>query len=251
VESQLFVPAGRSFFTSIGKAIAAFDRGGILDPITVRFGRVFSSMRDRGLFRRLRWDEVDKRDHLARELVHEFFGGKFRITRDQEFVETDDGRKVPFAMLSSGQQELLPLIFALESFRFRSRNRMYIEEPEAHLFPTAQRDLVDYLVSSVFWSDTRHLFVTTHSPYILARFNVLMKAGKLARQRRNLARQIMKITGRNFSVKPGSLAAYAILDKEVVALVGKDGLIDGNYLDEVSGDLAREFSALLEIEYTK
>src|ERR1039458_4015286 len=37
--NQLFIPAGRSFFSSVGKALAAFEEGGSIDPLTLRFGR--------------------------------------------------------------------------------------------------------------------------------------------------------------------------------------------------------------------
>src|SRR6185312_6979803 len=43
---QLFIPAGRSFFTSIGKAITAFDNQNMLDPLVLRFGRLVTQIRD-------------------------------------------------------------------------------------------------------------------------------------------------------------------------------------------------------------
>jgi hypothetical protein len=43
---QLFVPAGRSFFTSVGKAVSAFELGGTLDPLTLRFGKLFTAVRE-------------------------------------------------------------------------------------------------------------------------------------------------------------------------------------------------------------
>ena len=198
VASQLFIPAGRSFFTSIGKAIAAFEKGGILDPVTVSFGRYFSSLRERR-FRRPRIYADDKSDPLRRELIHQFFGGRLRFKRDDEFIEADDGRRIPLGSLSSGQQELLPLLLSLETFRFRPYSICYIEEPEAHLFPSAQSKLVEYLVMPTEWRGERRqkeqqqLFITTHSPYVLTKLNILAKAGILAFKRRGLKGQVAKI----------------------------------------------------------
>ncbi len=251
VESQLFVPAGRSFFTSIGKAISALERGVIVDPLTVRFGRFFASLRDRGYFRRFGARLYDKRSAFSLGLSEEFFGGKLRTDRGEEYVESDDGRKIPVGMLSSGQQELLPLLLALENFRFRERCLIYIEEPEAHLFPTAQSDLVDYFSGFVRMSETRSLFITTHSPYVLARFNILLKAGALARRKTRSRNKIEKIIRSSFWLKPGSFSAYAIAGRKLVSILGEDGLIDGDYLDQVSGMLAHDFSSLLEIEYAR
>lgn len=74
-EQQFFVPAGRSFFTSIGKAVAAFEQGGILDPVTVQFGRLFASLRDS--YSRRVWfqarDRVDAASRIA--LTQRLFGG--------------------------------------------------------------------------------------------------------------------------------------------------------------------------------
>ncbi len=52
--SQLFIPAGRSFFTSVGKALAAFEESGSIDPLTLRFGH------------QIRWDYHDFEYFFAR-----------------------------------------------------------------------------------------------------------------------------------------------------------------------------------------
>lgn len=44
--NQIFVPAGRSFFTSIGKALSVFEYGGVLDPLILNFGRLYARFRD-------------------------------------------------------------------------------------------------------------------------------------------------------------------------------------------------------------
>lgn len=37
VGSQTFIPAGRAFFTSIGRIVAGFEQAGSLDPLTIKF----------------------------------------------------------------------------------------------------------------------------------------------------------------------------------------------------------------------
>jgi AAA domain, putative AbiEii toxin, Type IV TA system len=181
VASQMFVPAGRSFFTSIGKAIAVFEQGGILDPVTVQFGRFFASMRERNSerFKSHYW-LFDRRGSL----VQTFFGGVVRLERNQEYIEAQDGRKIPVAMLSSGQQELLPLVFALASFRRQDRDIIYIEEPEAHLFPTTQGQLVEYLANSISWPTNKKMVITTHSPSDPCYCTILAQTQTLCRKDR-------------------------------------------------------------------
>jgi len=43
LRSQTFVPAGRAFFTSIGRLVAGFEQAGSLDPVTIKFARLFAN----------------------------------------------------------------------------------------------------------------------------------------------------------------------------------------------------------------
>jgi len=250
---QLFVPAGRSFFTSVGKAIAAFEHSGMIDPLTVRFGRFFATIRDeRGggtrVFRVGKKAPTEQQQRVRNEMMNQLFGGNITFARGQEYVVSDDGRKIPFASLSSGQQELLPLWLSIEAAQENSPNcRIYIEEPEAHLFPTAQSQVVEFL-SSVISERRAKMVVTTHSPYVLTQINILLKAGQLAAQFPDARPKIEKVVKQRNWLEPASTVAYAIVGRRVSKITDADGLLMGDYLDEVSGFLDREFSSLLEIE---
>jgi AAA ATPase domain len=246
---QLFIPAGRSFFTSVGKAIAAFEYSGMLDPLTVRFGRFFTSIRDNRQRRTRPGGRPTESQHRNRqEMMKKLFGGNITFSRDQEYVVSDDGRKIPFASLSSGQQELLPLWLSIEFAQEGTSNSMvYIEEPEAHLFPTAQSQIVEFLASVISENNAR-MVITTHSPYVLTQINILLKAGKLAEQFPKARADIEKVVKPRNWLKPGSTVAYAIVGRRVVQITDDDGLLIGDYLDEVSGYLEREFSSLIGIE---
>lgn len=249
VSWQLFVPAGRSFFTSIGKAIAAFEHSGMFDPLTVQFGRFFAAIRDhrRGRFARPNPpDEATQRNR--NEMMKKLFGGNITFKSEQEYVESEDGRKIPFASLSSGQQELLPLWLSLEySQEEGSKNIVYIEEPEAHLFPTAQSQIVEFLASVISGSEAK-MVVTTHSPYVLSQINILLKAAALAQEMPEQQSRIAAVVSPRSWLKRSSTVAYAIVGRRLRRITDEEGLLDGDYLDEVSGHLAREFSQLVEIE---
>lgn len=249
VQSQLFVPAGRSFFTSVGRAVAAFEQAQILDPLTITFGRFFASFKDHRL---QPWGRPSKARLLTPQLMEEVFGGELKSDRTKEYVQTKDGRKIPLSALSSGQQELLPLLLALDYWFERTRRGalIYIEEPEAHLFPSAQSSLIALLASMAMnpkgGSD---LVLTTHSPYVLAKINNLTKAGEVAKRvTEGVQDKIAALIPRRSWITAEAVSAYAIHDRRLTCVTDPDGLINGEYLDSVSDTIAREFSALLAIE---
>jgi hypothetical protein len=248
-QSALFIPAGRAFFTSIGKALLLFEQSKGLDPVTIRFGRLYAALRDR-LSPHLQPGTVRARFSLVQRM-QKVLGGELRSNREGDFVQMADGRKVPFSALSSGQQELLPLLQTVDYWnRNRARSQiMFIEEPEAHLFPSAQSDLVEAL-TSVFQGFRRgQLVMTTHSPYVLAKLNCLIKAGQLQDKFGDLIiPSLDKLVPRGARLAPGTLNAYAICDGRVKNIFGEDALIAADYLDEVSSEIAREFDRLLQLE---
>lgn len=64
---------------------------------------------------------------------------------------------------------------------------VYIEEPEAHLFPSAQSLLMDFLIGTMARGrEGRSLIITTHSPYIMSKINVFLKAGQLSRRKKGM-----------------------------------------------------------------
>lgn len=265
---QTFIPAGRAFFTSIGRLVAGFEQASSLDPITIKFARLFATLRDRNNQRspmsasRLGEDFMMKRTVFMDEL----FGGEVRFENEFEYVQTVDGRKVPFTSLSSGQQELLPMWSIIDYFNETEARRkrftitshsrgnrplpelIYIEEPESHLFPSAQSALMEFLISSsVSSSRGRSLILTTHSPYVMAKLNVFLKAGTLAkRKKRN--QEINEVVPRDCWLTENQLSASAIDSGILYSLLDEDGLIDGRYLDQISEDISSEFSRLLQIE---
>ncbi len=240
-DAQLFIPAGRSFFTSVGRAIAAFEQSGTLDPLTLSFGRIYAS-RNEFL------SHQPRRSSSLSKAIAEMLGGEIVRQADEEYLRMKDGRKIPFAALSSGQQELLPLLTMIpELITGNYKQILYIEEPEAHLFPSAQSRLIEILVGIVnSMKGKTSLVLTTHSPYVLAKFNNLMKAGSLEKP---LARsKAAELLTQDCWLAPHQLAAYAIRNGVLISIMDDSGLINGDYLDDVSSDIAKEFDGLLMAE---
>lgn len=251
VAYQAFVPAGRSFFTSIGKAIAVFEQARSLDPLILRFGRLYTAYKDRRRFYPTEKPaELAARKALEARLA-DLMGGVMEKDGDNEYLRTPDGRRVPLAAMSSGQQELLPLVAFFPWLSRAKADRMcYIEEPEAHLFPAAQSRLIETLVLAGAESGGgANLVMTTHSSYVVTKVNNLLKAGSIGRKLSDEKRkELEKTVPRNAWLSPRTVRAYALQDGSLRSILGADGLVDAEYLDEISSMLNLEFSKLLELE---
>jgi len=106
------------------------------------------------------------------ERVTNILKGRFLINSisGDELIKIGSGKHIPLHFASSGQQESIRILqdLALQcaflDFTFRT-----IEEPEAHLFPSAQNALTELIVMTHNRTGS-YFFLTTHSPYFLSSF---------------------------------------------------------------------------------
>jgi predicted ATP-binding protein involved in virulence len=130
---------------------------------------------------------------------------------------------------------------------------VYIEEPEAHLFPLAQKSIVE-LIASVFNYSTRckiQFIITTHSPYILTSFNNLIHAGSILNKNLSSIKKskLYKVVPKEQILKPGLVNAYSLDHEGCKNLFCKEtGLITSNVIDSVSNNIAIQFDQLLNID---
>jgi hypothetical protein len=187
---QIFIPAGRAFFSQVRSTVfTRLEAGESLDPFMVAFGSLLeqskSTLESRGFFggvEGLGTVEMAKFDAL-RSIFEEILHAQLRRVEKQDLLEFPDGRRVKLAQASSGQQEALPLLLLLARFVSLSHARgraVYIEEPEAHLFPSTQKLIMELMAEAFRVRNGKMcLVLTTHSPYILTSVNNLLQAGKL------------------------------------------------------------------------
>ena len=256
--TQLFIPAGRSFFADLQNNIFSFlSSNNALDPFLREFGSIYENIKRVRIVSRGRVGEKDVKDIQQVEinrLIEKSLCGKHVQEKGKDFLEVADGRRISIANSSSGQQETLPLTIMLAKLPFLSSGRagqtLYIEEPEAHLFPSAQRNIVE-LIATVFnyRKEQLQFFITTHSPYVLTAFNNLLQAGLLYQESSgDVQRQLEKIVSRYKSLDISDLSAYVLMDGKCRSIVCPEtGLIDAKVIDSVSDDLAIEFEQLLNL----
>lgn len=257
---QVFIPAGRSFFSTINRNIYSIVEGkgeidAGLDSFMLRFGSMYQLLGDFEAMNTLFW-ESSERSNTFDALVDQVMGGRYIKENDnQAYILHKDQRKVELKNVSSGQQEALPMLLILKAIYEKTWKTeggvLYIEEPEAHLFPTAQKSIVN-LLAKVYTSnpDNFQIFITTHSPYILTSFNNLMYAGNLIKEDESRRSAVEKVVDQDTILDASLFSAYAVQKTGATDLMDKEnGIINAELLDEVSNTIGREFDQLLDIEY--
>ncbi|WP_461641384.1 AAA family ATPase [Labilibaculum euxinus] len=253
--NQIFIPAGRSFFSNVQASIFSFlSSNKSLDPFLIEFGSFYES------FKRFSTDdffsdEKLKKDKEFEKLISNILNSQYKREKEKDYLMHNDKRKVNLSNASSGQQEILPLLIILQILKRISFSGdgsvLYIEEPEAHLSPNAQK-LVVKLFARLFNTDkiSFQMIITTHSPYILSSFNNLMYAGNLVSEIKENETKVFKVIPQSEIIKPNEVFAYSLSsNKEIKSLIDSEtSLISQNILDDVSNEISIEFGKLLDIE---
>ena len=226
VPETIFVPASRSFYSTVSDELFTFLASNErVDPLTAQFGSYYEFAR-----RRLSGELKVMKKGLAtsaQKAMRPVLLGDFVRVRFRDYIQTSWGR-VQLRFASSGQQEVLPLFLTLLDFPEKSQHaqQLIIEEPEAHLFPTAQKYVLDFMVGTACDNFCDMLF-TTHSPYLIACLN-----NHIAKRKNE----------DDFPI----FYAYLANEGTVVDITDAEGFIDANFLDSVSQDIAEEFLEAIE-----
>jgi predicted ATP-binding protein involved in virulence len=253
--SHYFIPAIRSFFAHIQKNVfSVLSNQKSLDPFIENFGSLYELMKE--ILKISEFDfEIEKGKHSKiKFLAEKILCGKYIHEKGEDFLEFFDGRKISISNCSSGQQETLPLVILLCTIPLLQTTgrsySIYIEEPEAHIFPSAQKHIVE-LIATVFNSNSDGLqfFITTHSPYILTATNNLLQAGLIYQDANDkVIKKLEKIVPRYKALLTEDVAVYSLMDGLCQSIISEEtGLIDTNIIDSVSEELAMEFDQLLDL----
>ena len=252
---QFFVPAGRSFFANIQSTIFSFlSDNRSLDPFLIEFGSFYESLKRYYNDIIVNNNSPQRQDKEFDELTSQILSSNYLREKEKDYLIHKDSRKVNLTNASSGQQETLPLIIILKALNYISSSgggfTLYIEEPEAHLFPTAQKRIVE-LLARTFNSKNRNfqIFITTHSPYILSSFNNLIYAGNLAENIKYSTRVEDVISPKEY-LESYLFSVYSLRNNVRSYLIDEETkLITTTILDSVSDDISIEFDKLLNIEF--
>jgi AAA15 family ATPase/GTPase len=253
---QIFIPAGRAFYSHLEASVfRTLESGQDMDPFLISFGAFVEASKGVLYEHRLLNKSRERTEGMNafQKMLSTVMNGDFKRVKGHDYLHYTDKRRVRLAQASSGQQEALPLLLVLGRFmslsHFTGRS-VYIEEPEAHLFPATQRKIVEFMAGTY---RTRHdqmcLVITTHSPYILTAMNNLLQAGKLysSSPKAETSKKLQGIVPSSNALYPGEVKAYSLENGEAKSIICPEtNLIEAEIIDNVSADISVQFDQLLE-----
>jgi predicted ATP-dependent endonuclease of OLD family len=188
--------------------------------------------------------------------IHFILKGKYIIDDSGEAILVKENVKIYLGNSSSGQQESIRILQDIFIVLYLKQKALrIIEEPEAHLFPVAQRELVELLALMVNYQPENQLIITTHSPYILSVFSNLLFASRVVEKNPAAEAEVQEIIDKDCWLNPQEFSAYSLGNQSFPEEMqycepifdNKMGNIKQNYLDTVSEILGAEFSQLYSI----
>jgi predicted ATPase len=190
--------------------------------------------------------------------IQNILKGKYFIDNgDEKIILNNDAKdKIRLSNASSGQQEVIRILQDIFiTILDQEKVLRILEEPEAHLFPIAQKQLIELLALMMNQNIDNQLIITTHSPYILTVFNNLLFAKRVVDKNALVSKEVERVISKDLWLNLDDFSAYTLGSysddenwKYCESIIDEETkLIEQNYLDEVSDMLGADFQALYSI----
>ncbi len=164
------------------------------------------------------------------ELLLRDIGVELRVAPSAIYITTRSGKRFELAHAPLNIKEVVMTVLTLSSDDFRF---IFIEEPEAHLHPHAQRLMARVIAEAV--NSGKIVTLTTNSDYLISEFNNLIALSALGDVRRKLGYRESE------TIRPEAVAAY---------LVKADGTVERLKVDDAGipeDEFARVAEEILEV----
>jgi predicted ATP-dependent endonuclease of OLD family len=166
----------------------------------------------------------------------------------ERLVSAQFAKSIKLDFASSGQQEVIWILLQLFVLILENRpSFIVIEEPEAHLYPSAQVEIMNLIALFLNAHPDNQVIVTTHSPYMLTAANNLLFAHRVANKVGKEA-AIAEAIGTESWINPNSFGAYYLSDNDIIDIFNKEtGVIAESELDDASENIMSVFDNLMNI----
>lgn len=235
--NPIYIPAERVFFATLSQSIFSLMSGDIALPKwLIDFGAKFENARTN-----------------IKELSIDFLQTKYQWKDGTDYIKVSDQTTIKLSQASSGIQSIVPLLLVVQHNTNPNKKEddiFVIEEPELNLYPSSQKDLIDFIIERVKISEDK-LIITTHSPYLLTSIDNLIQAGNIVKERPQLENEVAKLVVSSRWIDYENVACYyfsngtsrSTLDSELKS-------IGPSNIDDISEELSETFENLLALRYS-
>ncbi len=183
--------------------------------------------------------------------IEKYMGGEYFCDDKFGYIKLENNKKIPVDKISSGQQEILWLLNVLLGITWLNKKNQFviIEEPEAHLYPKMQKEIIDFIVNFMNMTNSS-ILITTHSPYILTSTNNLLYAGKLKENYKEKIEIINNVVGKYGAINPNEINAFKLYlnDFRYTNLINEENEINCEEIDDVSNTINETYTKLFDME---
>ena len=169
---------------------------------------IFLVDNDKVNFRALRSTSLKEDQQFFISRIRKLLGGDLVFGQNGLEFKLETGQTIPIEAAASSIKELAPILMWIKGSSTMQYDSICIEEPEAHCHPMMQSQLSDLLVACINKGTTMQ--ITTHSDYMLKRFNELLRLNDL--KETNLDKFERYCTkyqhGRNLTLDQNKIKAY-------------------------------------------
>lgn len=179
-------------------------------------------------------------------LIDRILRGAYRYESGEERIYYKEDEYVKLSLSSSGQQEAVWILQQLFWLILNNlKTTLLIEEPESHIFPQAQKDMME-LVALFANLNNNRVVITTHSPYILTSTNNLIYAHSVGQKR---PEEVKKIVSSYSWLDYDKVDVYFVDKGEVELILNEETKqIRAERIDGVSGILNEQYDQLFGLE---
>jgi len=234
--NPIYVPAERVFFSTISQSIFGLINSNVsLPKWIIDFGAKFEQARN-----------------SIKKFSINFLRASYEYNEGMDYIQLSNNIKIKLSQASSGLQSVIPLILVIQ---YNTENNktgkdiFVIEEPELNLYPSSQKDLIEFIINRINQSNDK-LIITTHSPYLLTTIDNLIQADQVIRGDPSLIEEVKSLIPSSYWINFEKVACYyfdngicrSTLDEEMQS-------IGPSNIDDISTDLSKTFEKLLALKY--
>ena len=252
--TSVFIPAARSLLSTLTEQIQNIESRS-LDFFTQSFLKTIQLLKP--AFREELKTQIESKRQLnnpennlteilkAVNIIKNILKGQYRFTTKDERLYFNEQDYIKLNYASSGQQEALWILLLIFKY-ILDKEQIFIvfEEPEAHLYPEAQNEIVQ-LMSLLANITQNQIIITTHSPYIISAFNNLLYAHQLGQNNPDISH----IVNPKMWLDVKRTSAYFIRGDSYESIIDSElNLIQAEKIDSASQIINETFDKLFDLD---